>query len=202
MGSSRDNLSLLRRQGETSMIRSVLLVSIVAAAGANAQIAPLGNLTNGATQVGTVSSASTTTSPSLWDWWIFQANAGDSITIEVDRLVAALDPVSAAWQGNATGAAFGNFVDIFSSGAGFPQVGFGDDEDPAFVPGGPWADPLYGFVAPTTGWYTVAVSSFASNPPPQEGYRYQITVTGSTVPAPAGMAALGLLGLVVARRRR
>lgn len=184
------------------MIRSMLLVSAFAAAGASAQIAPLGNLTNGATQAGVVSSTSGTATPSQWDWWIFQANAGDLITIEVDRTVAALDPVSAAWQGDATGVAFGNFIDIFSSGTGFPQVGFGDDEDPAAVPGGPWADPLYSFTAGVNGTYTVAVSSFASNPPPAGGYGYTITVSGSTVPAPAGLAAIGLVGLVAARRRR
>ena len=58
------------------------------------------------------------------------------------------------------------------------------------------------FAAPTSGYYTVAVTNFLSsgNGP----FDFQLTMTGSTVPEPASMLLLGtgLAGLVARRRMK
>ncbi len=188
------------------------VLAIVAIAGlasaASAQYVSMGNLTNGASQHGIFPMGSTgdQNEPSRWHLWLFQANAGDNITIDVDRTAAALDPVSSAFFGNANGAAFppsGTFIldeaAIMAALPGLSWVGEGDDNEPDGF-GGPFGDPLYGFVAPNTGTYSVFVASFLSS---TAGTReYDITVTGSTVPTPGAIALLGLGGFAASRRRR
>ncbi len=174
--------------------------ALVAISGlAHGQIAPLADLTDGEKFEGQLPDNSINDESDTWHWFTFSANAGDAINIEVDRTVDNLDPVSGAWLGDATGSAFGNFPDILDDGIGFPQVGSGDDDDPPATGNGPWGDPNYDFVAPETATYSVAVASFVSDPPP---WTYSITVSGSTVPAPASLALLGLGGALAIRRRR
>ena len=173
--------------------------ALIGAAGlANGQITITGDLTNGATQVGSVTGSGTGNSAG-WGWYTFSANAGDSIAIDVNRLVGDLDPASGCWEGDATGDAVGDFSSIFINGTSLALVGSGDDNVGPNLPG-PWGDPSYGFIAPSTGIYSVAVASFASTGQPP--YRFDITVTGSTVPAPGAAALLGLGGFVATRRRR
>jgi hypothetical protein len=80
-------------------------------------------------------------------------------------------------------------------------VAFGDDDTGPFVPG-PIGDPFVSFNAPTTGFYTIAVTNFLSsaNPP----FDFQITATGIVnAPEPASMAVFGLIavGAFGVRRR-
>jgi hypothetical protein len=171
---------------------------------ASAQVTPVGDLTNGATQVGTIRSQTIGLADAFgWTFWTFSANVGDVINIEVDRLVGALDPASSVVFGNATGLAFGSLTGstVFDwSGPGLSAtVALGDDDDPPAIPG-PFGDPNYGFVATSAGVYTIAVASFASTG--SFPYDHNITVTGSTVPAPASLALLGAGALFAIRRRR
>lgn len=191
------------------MKKAIALIALAGlASAASAQYVSMGNLTNGLPQFGSFPEGTTNgqNTPSTWHLWLFQANAGDNITVDVDRTAAALDPVSAAFFGNANGAAFPPFPTFILNEAaieaaipGLSWVGEGDDNEPdAF--GGPFGDPLYGFVAPNSGTYSVFVASFASSTVgPQQ---YQIVVTGSTVPTPGALALLGLGGFAAARRRR
>ena len=181
---------------------TVLTAAIAGTAGA--QVTILGDLTSGATASGTITGGSIDVADaSFWGFWTFSANAGDLINVEVDRTTGGLDPASSVVEGNAAGLAFASLTgfSIFDwSGPGLsPTVAFGDDDDPPALPG-PFGDPNYSFVAGTTGVYTVAVASFASSGSPPWGY--EITVTGSSVPAPGALALLGLAGLIGSRRRR
>jgi hypothetical protein len=188
------------------------LCAVAVTSTASAQVVISGDLTSGLPSIGNI-----TPSPGdadgidladapHWDFWTFSANAGDAINIEVDRLLGGLDPVSSVVFGNAGGLAFGSLTgtSIFDwSGPGLSaNIAQGDDDDPPALPG-PFGDPNYGFVAASTGVYTVAVGSFLSTLPfPPTGYPYSIVVTGSTVPAPGALALLGVAGLVVGGRRR
>lgn len=174
------------------------------AAATNAQILPQANVTNGTWYSGVVTGSGIGTLDAAgWEFYIFQANAGDAITIEVDRAVGDLDPVSSVVFGDATGLLFAALTgnNIFDwSGPGLSATLIaGDDNHPPALPG-PWGDPFYGFIAPSTGTYTVAVASFASAGSPP--YDMMIQVLGSTVPTPGSMALLGLGGLAAIRRRR
>lgn len=132
--------------------------------------------------------------PETWEWWNFFATAGDSITIDVDRTEANPDMVSSCFFGLPTDT--DPMLDINDTPAGATFVAFGDDdEDDGF--GGPFGDPLYGFTAASTGWYSIAVGNFLG----AGSGGYQIVVTGQT-PTPGTAAVLGLGGLVLTRRRR
>lgn len=187
------------------MKKILALVAVAGlAAAANAQVTPQANVTNGAWYPGTITTGTNSiASAPGWAFFIFQANAGDAINIEVDRAIGDLDPVSSVVFGDASGTAFAALTgtNIFNwSGPGLSAViTSGDDNDGPALPG-PWGDPNYGFVAPSTGTYTVAVASyFSAGSPP---YDMLIQVLGSTVPTPGSMALLGLGGLAAIRRRR
>lgn len=187
------------------MKKILALVAVAGlAAAANAQVTPQANVTNGAWYPGVVTGSGTAIGgASGWAFFIFQANAGDAITIEVDRAIGDLDPASSVVFGDASGTAFAALTgtSVFNwSGPGLSAtLAGGDDDHPPALPG-PWGDPFYGFVAPSTGTYTVAVASFASQGAPP--YDMMIQVLGSTIPTPGSMALLGLGGLAAIRRRR
>jgi len=188
------------------MKKVLALVAVVGiAAAANAQVTPQANVTNGAWYPGTVTNSGGIGigGASGWAFFIFQANAGDSITIEVDRAIGDLDPASGVVFGDATGTLFAALTgsSVFDwSGPGLSaNLAAGDDNHPPALPG-PWGDPFYGFIAGSTGTYTVAVASFASAGAPP--YDMWIQVLGSTVPTPGSLALLGLGGLAAIRRRR
>jgi MYXO-CTERM domain-containing protein len=196
-----------RKEHEMKNVLALVALAGLASA-ASAQYVSMGNLTNGLPQSGsfTPGFVGGQTTPSTWHLWLFQANAGDAITVSVARTAPALDPVSSAFFGNANGAAFpaaGTFIldeaAIMGAIPGLTWVGEGDDNvDDSF--GGPFGDPLYNFIAPNSGTYSVFVASFLSS---ATGVReYDITVTGSTVPTPGAIALLGLGGLAASRRRR
>lgn len=181
-----------------------MMVLCGAAAGASAQIVPQGDATDGLPHAGTVDGTNEVSSVATWSFWTFSANAGDNINIEVNRMVADLDPVSSVVFGNATGTPFASVtgITIFDwSAPGLSSViASGDDDDPANVAGGPWGDPNYGFTAADTGVYTIAVASYISATPGP--HAFEIIVTGSTVPTPGALGLLAMGGLVAVRRRR
>lgn len=138
--------------------------------------------------------------PETWHWYNFYAMAGDFITVDVDRLVAAPDMVSAThYAGNSLPGDSAPMTTITGTvgPAGTVWVAGGDDnEDDGF--GGPFGDPLYSFNAASTGWYTVVVGNFLG----AGGGDYRIVVTGQT-PAPgSAVALLGVGGMAMLRRRR
>ncbi len=147
------------------------------------------------------------------DFWQFWATAGDSVTVAVERVDSALDPAQWIYEGLYSDTSdsgltsgthyFQNWVPAF--------VAFSDD----VVPNpGPYGDPFSAFVAPSTGWYTIAVTEYYSGPLPNDGdYDYEITVGGITgsppnrqspVPEPTMLALLtcGICGVFVSRRRK
>ncbi len=133
-------------------------------------------------------------------YYLFEANSGNLVEVFGDRLVGAYDMSFWIFQGTFTDTAtFGGSFD--NSDPGF--IAFGDDEDPPNIPG-PFGDPHVFFTAPSTAFYTVAVTNFASdgNPP----YDFRLQANGVTpIPEPATFALLGLglltLGLAPHGRR-
>lgn len=181
-------------------ILAVLAVAGLAAA-ANGQVVINGDVTtmSGIGAIGT--DGNTNLNPAAWTYWTFSANAGDVIDWEVNRLVDALDPIAAVYEGNMAGAAFGGEMGDDPL-MGLALIDIGDDEDGPFTGGGPFGDPHGGFIVATTGVYTICVSSFASDIIPPEGYVHEVIVRGSTAPAPGAAALVALGGLFAARRRR
>ena len=186
-----------------SIVSGLALGALVAAAASADPINYLGNLADGDVGLGRITlpgDGNGNDNPETWDWWTFFATAGDNITVDVDRLEPNPDMVSATFFG--TGADSNPMTQI-AGGSATPPAGMtwvaggDDDEDDGF--GGPFGDPLYGFVAGSTGFYSVVVGNFLGA---GDG-DYQIVVTGQTIPAPASaLALLGLGGLTMTRRRR
>ena len=131
-------------------------------------------------------------------YYAFYANAGASVTVTCRRLSGPYDPSLWVLQG-----LFGD-TDIFGgdlSSLGF--IAFGDDELPPNIPG-PFWDPQVSFIAPATGYYTVAVTNFSSNGTPP--YDFNLVATGissAAIPEPTTVAltGLGLLALALTRRK-
>jgi len=100
--------------------------------------------------------------PATYDFWTFNAVAGDTITLELDRLDPDLDPRMSLWAGNLDGASSDEFTSITMNPNQTLVTVPLDNEFPATianqVPLGTGSDPaLVGFVAPFTGAYTVLV---------------------------------------------
>lgn len=133
-----------------------------------------------------------------WRFWTFEAGFGQSISITVDRLVGALDPVIGVWFGTETDTD-NYFGDMTSSSLLSTLVGFGDDERAPNVAGF-GGDPLVNFIAPSAGTYVIAVADHFAQATSTGELQYRITLA---IPEPAaltlGAAALGALAL--GRRR-
>jgi hypothetical protein len=166
-----------------------------------------GTLTSGVSGIGSVPLSSTVTDATQADYWRFWATAGDSVSVITERLDIGMDPSHHVYSGvYALTTDVGLTNGTNNLGNGTNLIDFGDDElaDP-----GPWGDPLSEFVAPVTGWYTVAVTNFlgSGDGGANEVYDYEITVrgiTGSPVPEPTFLALLacGAFGVGLSRRRR
>ena len=187
-----------------SIVSGLALGALVVGTASATPINYLGNLADGDIGLGRIvqdPDGNGNDNPALWDWWSFFATAGDTITIDVDRLEANPDMESAAFFAGASLPSDSSPMTSLLGGIGPTGTTFmascDDNEDDAF--GGPFGDPLYGFTASGTGWYAVVVGSFLGI---GDG-DYQIVVTGQTVPAPgSAVALLGLGGLTMLRRRR
>jgi hypothetical protein len=161
-----------------------------------------GTLSYGSTQTGVVPGGDNTGNPSEWKFWSFSGNAGDVATVTVRRTVEALDPAFGVWFG--TEADTSDYTDIFSDGATTPLVAVGDDDLPPAIPTGLWGDSEATFTLPNSGLYTIAVSSFASDPS-TEPLGYNISLQSSEpVPEPftiAGTLLAGGIGIVLKRKK-
>lgn len=133
-------------------------------------------------------------------YYSFFANVGASVTVTGARLSGPYD--MAFWVFS------GLFTDTAQFGASFSTghpnyIAFGDDQLPPNIPG-PYGDPQVIFNAPSTGFYTVAVTNFLSNGTPP--YEFRLTATGvssSEIPEPGtwGLIGLGIAAVALMRRR-
>jgi len=134
----------------------------------------------------------------------FFANAGDGVNVFGDRQASHYDMSFWVFQGLFTDtSAFGSFFDFGDPGF----IAFGDDEDPPNI-AGPFGDPNVSFVAPVTGFYTVAVTNFGSSDDPPNPFTLTLHLTPvpvTPVPEPASLAlwlaAGGAAGYVRCRTR-
>lgn len=121
------------------------------------------------------------------DFWQLTLNGGVPYTIVGTRLNKNLDPAFDVYLGVTSDVS--GFVDGTSWG-GMTLLGSGNDE--IAVSGAPPAtggDPLFSFVAPVSGLYTVAIGGYNSTDAGQYPYRLAL------IPEP-GTMALALVGLV------
>lgn len=102
------------------------------------------------------------------EFWFFSADAGDVVTIDVDRTNCEMDPIIVLYEG-------------FGDDSTLTFITSADDGDtPACEPGCfSFADPsLVGIVLPTTGVYTLAVWDFISGGCAVPPLTYEVVVTG------------------------
>lgn len=176
----------------------ITAVAVLAIAG-SATAAPIvyeGTLHNGVQVAGVNTQvAGSQNNPVGADYWLFQASAGSAITVFGDRQAGHYD--MSFWV------LAGQFADTNDFGGSFDFgdssfVMFGDDEDAPNI-AGPFGDPRVAFIAPTTGFYTVAVTNYLSSNQPPNPY----TLQANGVPEPMTLSLLGLgLAAAAVRRRR
>jgi hypothetical protein len=172
----------------------------------------LGDLTDGVLQTGANSPSSFGT-PANWDFYTFSANSGDNIGVVGRRLPFGSnnDPTTTICFGTETDTSA--FTNANSCGPNTTFIARYDDQIPD---PGIFGDPSGNFIAPSTGVYTLAMIGLGSTDSCQDGAgslcEYSVQVRGSTapppnrqsVPEPGGLVlfGLGLLGIVVAQRRK
>lgn len=193
-----------RARGVRAALAAVAAAGALAATSASA--APLtyaGHLANGVTAIGSVDAD---TGPwdgaAGWQFWTFDAKLFDQVTITVERLDGALDPVIGVWFGQETDTSA--YFDMGSDSLASTWMGLGDDELAAFVPGA-GGDARVQFTSLFTGRFVVAVADHALTPGGTAAMDYRITMA---VPEPAtylqlaaGLLMMGSLAWLRTKRR-
>lgn len=97
--------------------------------------------------------------PCAWDYYSFTANAGDLLTISVDRVGTGLDPIAFLYSGTATDC---SGISWFSGGGGLTYITRSDDARCCSNTCGCFSDPYIVVTAPITGTYTLTVGNYLS----------------------------------------
>ncbi len=183
-----------------SVILSTAAVLVLGVGSASATpIVYDGTLANGVASFGSISQpVDNPATPDGAEYWQFFATAGATVDLFGDRLTGSYDMSFVVLNGtfSDTSVFGGNLTGVSNF------IAFGDDQDAPNLPG-PFGDPHVIFTAPTTGYYTVAVTDFGSNAAPPFNYRLQGNGI-STVPEPASLLLVGtgFLGLAMRLRSR
>lgn len=150
-----DTLELISADSTAS---ETLMITVAADPYAG-EIGPGGGSANGALAP-QESAAGIPVDPGESDYWLFYAEAGDTVTVQVNRIDGDFDPAMLVYGG-----VYLDPVDEFGTVfSGHPdQIDLADDEIPPAVPG-PFEDPQTIFVAPYSGYYTAVVYDSLSGP--------------------------------------
>lgn len=162
-----------------------------------------GNLASGVTATGDVPHNSYANAAN-WDYWLFAGNAGDVITITVNRTSGQMDPGVNLYSGQGADSA-GLGFSVGNSADGLLALLAHDDDSGSNTPAGPFANALINnFTLTSTGLFTVAVFDVLGNG--QGPWTYGVTVRGATgtIPEPGSFALAGLAlgGLMLGARKK
>jgi|GEM_PF-1558441 len=124
--------------------------------------------------------------PATYDFWTFNAEAGDTITLELDRIDPDLDPEMSLWAGSLDGASTDEFTSSSSNPSQTLLVVAPDNELPATIANqstvGDGSDPtLVGFVAPYTGTYTVLVAGNCNEAADENDYSIRLDLNADAI---------------------
>ncbi len=150
-----------------------------------------GDLSNGLLNFATTANENLNSSE-LWDFWTFQANAGDSISLSVLRQEVNHDPIMAIWFG--TESDTDAYTSFFAPSLNNILVGTFDDNQQNLF-NGPFNDPLANTTLSFTGTYTVAIADHTADSIDCIGgcdYIIQLSGNTVTVPEPTSLLMLGL----------
>jgi Bacterial pre-peptidase C-terminal domain/PEP-CTERM motif len=187
-------------------MRNILAGTAMAAATVAASAAPIayeGVLVPGVADTGSVGGFSWfLESGSQVDFWRFSGVAGQTVTLDVNRLNGNLDPGLSLYSGITS--ADTSLFSASGNWGGLTFLGSLDDEHAPFLTPGPGGDPFGSFVLPTTGNYTVAIGGSTSTDAGSYPYRVTLTTAVAAVPEPEtwAMLSLGLAAVACLRRRR
>ncbi len=121
-----------------------------------------------------------------FDFWTFDANAGDTITLEVDRLDPNLDPLLSLWAGNLVDASLDDFVSATQNPNQTLVTVAPDTDFPATIVNGAVLgsgnDPeLINRVAPSSGTYTVLVAGNCATAADDNTYALRLDLNADAI---------------------
>lgn len=190
-----------------TLTKALSALTLAVSAMGLAQAAPIvysGMLTSGVTGTGDVPHNSYSSSAN-WDYWSFAGNAGDVITITVNRTSDQMDPGVNLYAGTGVDSAGLSFGSSSSSIDGFLTFLAYDDDSGSSTPSGPFRNSLISnFTLTSSGMFTIAVFDVLGN---NTGpWTYGVTVLGATgtIPEPGSfaLAGLALAGLMLGSRKK